>query len=94
MQTLTSLAQEHHLTIVYPFPIEVMAPFAERGDGVYKKDTDEYEDVSPPGSSLRLFKSIVSSVMGSSPDLMTPSPEPENGITANPSDDSMISHLC
>ncbi|XP_034488246.1 band 7 protein AGAP004871-like isoform X2 [Drosophila innubila] len=90
LQTLTSLAQEHHLTIVYPFPMEIMAPFTESGDGVSRKDTDDNGDVSLPGSSLRLFKSIISSVLGSTPELITTSPHAENEISPNPNDSMVL----
>ncbi|KAM8704605.1 hypothetical protein ACLKA7_009116 [Drosophila subpalustris] len=90
LQTLTSLAQEHHLTIVYPFPIEVMAAFAESGDGVHKKDLDKNGDVSQPGSSLHIFKSIVSSILESNPDLVAATPRTENQVSPNPNENTVL----
>ncbi|XP_062124534.1 band 7 protein AGAP004871-like isoform X4 [Drosophila sulfurigaster albostrigata] len=71
LQTLSSVAQEHNLTIVYPFPMEMMSAFTNSGGDVPKKDTDNFSDISSRDGSI-LFSSLVSSIFRRTPDEITP----------------------
>ncbi|XP_051863623.1 band 7 protein AGAP004871-like [Drosophila albomicans] len=71
LQTLSSVAQEHNLTIVYPFPMEMMSAFTNSGGDVPKKDTDKFSDISSRDGSI-LFSSLVSSIFRRTPEEITP----------------------
>ncbi|EDV91181.1 GH17310 [Drosophila grimshawi] len=54
LQILTSIAHERNLTILYPFPMDMMAPFQGGGSKKAKQEND------PP---VNAFESLISSVV-------------------------------